>query len=114
MSQTQQKNPRKQAPRKTMARRLAKKTATVDATDLEKDVAKPSTPNRVARSSKRTPARRTRRKSARFSSALFWPSISMLNLCIDRAGKGLSTTHRQVLDAAKTQLRRLFRRPATQ
>jgi hypothetical protein len=101
MPQTQQKKPRKQAPRKAPARRLAKKTAAV--------VAEPSSPNRVARSSKRTPARRTRRKSARFSS-----TISILNSYIDRAGKGLSTTHRQVLNVAKTQLRRLFRRPATQ
>jgi hypothetical protein len=105
MPQTQQKKPRKQAPRKAPARRLAKKTAAVDVTD----VAEPSSLNRLARSSKRTPTRRTRRKSARFSS-----TISILNSYIDRAGKGLSTTHRQVLNVAKTQLRRLFRRPATQ
>jgi hypothetical protein len=109
MSQTQRGRPRKQAPRKPRARRSVKVTATGDAMDPEKDLLKSGRPKRVARSLKR-PAKRSRRgESGPIRSAM-----SVLNFYINRGGKGLSTARRNVLEAAKTQLRRLFRRPTTQ
>jgi hypothetical protein len=106
MSQTQRRKPRGQAPRKRRARWSAKVTATSDAMDLEKDVFKSDSPKHIAGSLKRSAKQSGRRKSAPFRSAM-----SMLNFYINRAGKGLSTSRRRVLEAAKIQLRRLFRRP---
>jgi hypothetical protein len=74
--------------------------------DIEKDVFKSDSPKRIASSLKHSAERSHRRKSAPFRSAM-----SMLNFYINRAGTGLSTRRRQVLESAKIQLRRLFRRP---
>jgi hypothetical protein len=39
--------------------------------------------------------------------------MSMLNFYINRAGKNLSASRKKVLEAAKSELRRLFGRTAT-
>ena len=109
---------RQSAPRKLPARKSAapksgtrkwsaKVTETSDAMDLEKDVFKSDSPNRIATSVKRSAERSRRRKSSPFRSAM-----SMMNFYINRAGKNLSASRRRVLDAAKDRLRRLFHRPA--
>jgi len=94
---------KKAAPRKWSA----KVTETSDAMDLEKDIFKSDSPQRIATSVKRSAERSHRRKSGAFRSAM-----SMLTFYINRAGKNLSTSRRRVLDAAKNRLRRLFHRPA--
>jgi hypothetical protein len=109
MSQTARRAPREQPGPKPRTRWSAKVTNTSDAMDIEKDVFKSDSSERIARSLKRSAERSHRRKSAPFRSAM-----SMLNFYINRAGKGLSTTHRRVLESAKIQLRRLFRRRTTQ
>ena len=84
----------------------AKVTETSDAMPLEKDVFKSDSPKKIAASVKRSAERSHRRKSSPFRSAM-----SMLNFYINRAGKNLSASRRKVLEGAKNQLRRLFRRP---
>ncbi|HXP67400.1 MAG TPA: DUF3175 domain-containing protein [Steroidobacteraceae bacterium] len=42
----------------------------------------------------------------------FQSAMSMLNFEINRAGKGLSADRRRVLNQAKSELRRVFARPA--
>jgi hypothetical protein len=85
----------------------AKVTETSDAMDLKKDVFKSNSPKRIATSVKRSAERSHRRKASPFRSAM-----SMLNFYMNRAGKNLSASRRRVLESAKGQLRRLFRRPA--
>ena len=110
--------PRKSAPPKsTSAKSPAKKssprkwsakvTETSDSMDLEKNVFKSDSPQRIATSVKRSAERSRRRKSGAFRSAM-----SMLTFYANRAGKNLSARRRRVLDAAKNRLRRLFHRPA--
>jgi hypothetical protein len=84
----------------------AEVTETSDAMTLEKDIFKSDSPRQIAASVKRSAERSHRRKSSPFRSAM-----SMLNFYINRAGKNLSASRRRVLQAAKNQLRRLFRRP---
>ena len=95
----------KTAPRKTGGRWSAKVTATSDAMDLKQDVFKSDSPQRIAASLKRSAKQSDRRKSTPFRAAM-----STLNFYINRAGKNLSTSRRRILEAAKVQLRRVFRR----
>jgi len=83
-------------------------TETSDAMDLEQDVFKSDSPRRIAASLKSSAEKSGRRKSSPFRSAM-----SMLSFYINRAGKNLSESRRRVLEAAKDQLRRLFRRPTS-
>jgi hypothetical protein len=83
----------------------ARVTQTSDALDLEDSVFKSRSPKRIAASLKRSAERSRRRKSSPFRSAM-----SMLNFYINRAGRNLSVSRKQVLEAAKPELRRLFRR----
>jgi hypothetical protein len=85
----------------------AKVTATSDAMDLQKDVFKSDSPQRIATSVKHSAERSRRRKSSPFSAAM-----SMLTFSKNRAGKNLSPRRSGILDAAKNRLRRLFHRPA--
>jgi len=64
-------------------------------------------PHRIARSLKRSADRSDRRKSDPYRSAM-----SMLTFYINRAGKNLSTRQKGVLERAKAELRRLYKRPA--
>jgi len=84
----------------------AKVTETSDAMDLEQDVFKSDSPQRIAASVKHSAERSHRRKSSPFRSAM-----SMLTFYKNRAGKNLSPRRKGILDAAKNSLRRLFHRP---
>ena len=96
-------------PRKSTAKKpnrwTQKVTETSDALDLEPGVFQLTSPVAVARSLKRSADRSRRRKTSPFRSAM-----SMLVFYINRAGKNLSKKERQVLEAAKDELRRLYGR----
>ena len=79
-----------------------------DALDLDPGVFTRSDPRSIARSLKRSADRSRRRKADPYRSAM-----SMLTFYINRAGKSLSATQRRRLEAAKDELRRLFKRPAS-
>jgi hypothetical protein len=81
-------------------------TRTSDALDLEKGVFSGNNPRGIARSLKRSADRSRRRKSDPFRSAM-----SMLNFYINRAGRNLSKTRLNRLEAAKDELRVLYGRP---
>jgi hypothetical protein len=76
-----------------------------DALDLEHGVFTRPDPRSIARSLKRSADRSRRRKADPYRSAM-----SMLTFYINRAGKSLSATQRRRLEAAKDELRRLYKR----
>jgi hypothetical protein len=81
---------------------------TSNALDLERRVFTKRSARAIAQSLKRSAERSQRRKSAPFRSAM-----SMLNFHINRGGKGLPKSQRQVLERAKGELRKLYgREPA--
>lgn len=80
-------------------------TRTSNALDLEPGVFTWDDPARIAESIKRSAETSTRRKGTPLQSAM-----SMLNFYINRAGRGLPETRRQILERAKIELRRAFRR----
>jgi len=65
-----------------------------------------SDPRSIARSLERSAERSRRRKADPYRSAM-----SMLTFYINRAGKSLSGTQRHRLEAAKDELRKLYKRP---
>jgi hypothetical protein len=75
--------------------------------DLAEGVFKLTSPGAIARSLKKSSAASSRRKSTPFRSAM-----SMLNFEINRAGSNLTEERRRVLNAAKSELRKVFDRPA--
>jgi Protein of unknown function (DUF3175) len=81
-----------------------KVTETSNALDLERGVFTLDSPRAIARSLKRSAERSRRRKSDPYRSAM-----SMLTFYINRAGKQLSKTRRARLEAAKGELRALYR-----
>jgi hypothetical protein len=81
-------------------------TETSDALDLERGVFGGRDPKKIARSLKRSAETSKRRKSDPFRSAM-----SMLNFYINRAGKKLPQTQQRRLEAAKDELRSLYKRP---
>jgi Protein of unknown function (DUF3175) len=76
-----------------------------NALDLERGVFTRSDPRSIARSLKRSAERSRRRKADPYRSAM-----SMLTFYINRAGKSLSAAQRRRLEAAKDELRRLYKR----
>lgn len=80
-------------------------TETSNALDLEEGVFSRDDPRSIARSLKRSAERSRRRKSNPFRSAM-----SMITFYINRAGKTLSRQRRARLEAAKEELRDLYRR----
>ena len=95
---------RKATPKK--ARRWSRRvTETSDALDLKKGVFSLDSPPKIAASLKRSADRSGRRKADPFRSAM-----SMLNFYINRAGKKLSKDRRDRLQAAKSELRRLYKK----
>lgn len=76
-----------------------------DALDLEGGVFTWRDPKKIARSLKRSALASTRRKSPPFRSAM-----SMLNFYINRVGANLPLDQRRILEQAKDELRRLFKR----
>lgn len=80
-------------------------TKSSNALDLEAGVFALDDPFEIARSLKRSAEMSTRRKTDPFRSAM-----SMLSFYINRAGSNLSEERRDVLEKAKGELRRAFRR----
>jgi len=80
-------------------------TETSNALDLDKGVFSLANPRSIARSLKRSAERSPRRKSDPFRSAM-----SMLTFYINRAGSKLSKQRRARLEAAKDELRALYRK----
>jgi uncharacterized protein DUF3175 len=79
---------------------------TSDALDLDRGVFSLDDPQAIARSLKRSAEKSTRRKAEPFRSAL-----SMLTFYINRGGKNLSARRKKILELAKDELRRLYKRP---
>jgi hypothetical protein len=77
-----------------------------NALDLDPGVFARPDPRSIARSLKRSAERSRRRKADPYRSAM-----SMLTFYINRAGKSLSAAKRRRLEAAKDELRKLYRRP---
>jgi hypothetical protein len=83
-------------------------TETSNALDLEKDVFTMESPRDIAESLRRSAERSRRRKSGPYRSAM-----SMLTFYINRAGKTLTKRRRERLEAAKEELRKIYRRPSS-
>ena len=83
----------------------AEVTRTSHALALDADVFTWDSPKRIAASLKWSAERSHERKSEPYRSAM-----SMLTFYINRAGKGLSASRKKTLEAAKEELRRLYRR----
>lgn len=78
-------------------------TETSNALDLEYGVFSKDSPRAIALSLKRSAERSRRRKSDPYRSAM-----SMLTFYINRAGRRLPRERREILEAAKDELRRLY------
>jgi len=78
---------------------------TSDALDLQGGVFKLRDPKQIAASLKRSAERSKRRKANPYRSAL-----SMLTFYINRAGKNLPASRKNILDRAKDELKRQFHR----
>jgi hypothetical protein len=83
----------------------ARVTQNSDALDLKGGVFKLKDPKRIAASLKRSAEQSRRRKSAPYRSAL-----SMLTFYINRAGKNLPAGQLRILQQAKDELRKQFKR----
>ncbi len=77
-----------------------------DALDLEPGIFKSGSADEIAQSLKRSSLASRRRRGTPFQSAM-----SMLNFYVNRAGKNLPKSQRQVLESAKGKLREAFGRP---
>jgi len=84
----------------------AQVAARSDALDLEPGIFAQRDPRRIALSLKKSAEASRRRKASPFQSAM-----SMLNFFINRAGRKLPDSRRQVLEQAKDELRALCERP---
>lgn len=80
-------------------------TETSDALDLDEGVFSLSSPKAIAASLKRSAERSRRRKSDPYRSAM-----SMLVFYVNRAGRHLSASRKEVLEKAKGELRALYGR----
>ncbi len=80
-----------------------KVTQESNALDLEAGVFTWKDPKRIA-SSLRTSAEKSKRRKAN----AFQSAMSMLNFYINRAGKNLPASQKQILNQAKRELRKLF------
>lgn len=83
----------------------AKVTRRSNALDLEEGIFTWKDPSQIALSLKHSAETSQRRKSSPFRSAM-----SMLVFYINRAGKNLEPEQKTILEAAKTELRKLFGR----
>jgi hypothetical protein len=75
------------------------------ALDLEEGVFTWDDPKKIAESLKNSAKRSIRRKAPPFQSAM-----SMLNFYINRAGKNLKPERKRILEKAKVELRKLYKR----
>jgi len=76
-----------------------------DALDLENNIFESKDPKKIAASLKRSAEHSDRKKSGPYRSA-----ISMLTFYINRAGKNLDASQKEVLEKAKGELRKAFGR----
>ena len=76
-----------------------------DALDLESNIFESKDPKHIAQSLKKSAEQSHRRKSAPYRSAM-----SMLTFYINRAGKNLEASQKDVLEKAKCELRKLYGR----
>ena len=83
----------------------ARVTRESDALDLQKGVFSQRSPKAIASSLKRSAERSNRRKADAYRSAL-----SMLTYYINRVGKNLPASRKKVLQRAKDELRKQFKR----
>ena len=99
--------PRKKARQRTAQTRRwsGHVTRHSNALDLEAAIFKSRSPRRIAQSLKNSALASKRRKGTPYQSAM-----SMLNFYINRAGRGLAVSRRRVLEQAKRELRRLYKR----
>ncbi|AKM82721.1 TPA: DUF3175 domain-containing protein [Candidatus Berkelbacteria bacterium] len=75
------------------------------ALDLEPGVFTLQHPREIALSLQRSAEKSTRRKAEPYQSAM-----SMLNFYINRAGKNLDSNQKRILERAKTELKRIYKR----
>jgi hypothetical protein len=97
--------PRGTTPRAPRRRWSHAVTTRSNALDLDRQVFTWKNPRRIAASLKRSAERSKRRKGTPYQSAM-----SMLTFYINRAGSGLGSGQRRVLERAKDELRRQFGR----
>ncbi|HYV98895.1 MAG TPA: DUF3175 domain-containing protein [Gemmatimonadaceae bacterium] len=90
---------------RTRKRWTQRVTRESNALDLEPGVFTLDDPRAIAKSLKRSADLSMRRKTDPFRSAM-----SMLTFYINRAGKSLSKSRRETLNAAKAELRKIFGR----
>jgi len=95
--------------RKTKKKWSARVTRTSNSLDLENKIFKSGDPKKIASSLKRSAKKSRRRKGTPYQSAM-----SMLNFYINRAGKNLSASQKDVLEDSKDELRKLFDRPVAE
>ncbi len=76
-----------------------------NALDLEEGVFTWNNPKRIAESLKMSALASERRKGKPYQSAM-----SMLNFYINRAGKNLTPERRRILEKAKIELKKLFKK----
>ena len=81
----------------------AKVTRTSDALDLKENIFESKDPKEIARSLKKSAEESKRKKAGPFQSAM-----SMLTFYINRAGKNLEGSQKEVLEDAKDELRIAF------
>lgn len=74
-----------------------------NALDLEEGIFTWRNPKKIALSLKKSAEESTLRKTTPYQSAM-----SMLNFYINRAGKGLASSQKQILEQAKTELKKTF------
>jgi hypothetical protein len=101
---------RKSSARRSTAKRggrrwSARVTRESDALDLKKGVFAQRDPKKIARSLKRSAERSKRRKADPYRSAL-----SMLTFYLNRAGRNLPASRKNILQRAKGELRTAFGR----
>jgi hypothetical protein len=77
-----------------------------DALDLEGGVFTWKSPKKIALSLKRSADESSRKKA----SSSYQSAMSMLNFYINRAGKNLPSNQKAILEQAKEELRKLFKR----
>jgi hypothetical protein len=98
---TTKKSGKKAEPKKWSA----KVTENSNAMDLEKNIFESDDPKEIAESLKHSAEKSKRRKTTPFQSAM-----SMLNFYINRAGKNLPESQKDILEKAKDELREAFGR----
>ena len=91
---------------KTVRRWSQHVTDSSDALDLQRGIFADTDPKKIAASLKRSAENSERRKSSPYRSAM-----SMLTFYINRAGHQLPAAQHRRLEAAKDELRALFKRP---